>query len=512
MTEANAAASSGGHEEVTTSAGGAVTEANATVRSGGHEEVSTSAGGAVTEANAAVSSGGYEEVTTSASGAVTEANATVRSGGHEEVTTSAGGAVTEANAAASSGGHEKIAAEGSGEISGVVYFGNDWYGENRTSSHHVASRLAQRVPLLYVDSPGMRAPNASGRDLRRALRKLAAAFRRPQYLHSNLWHCTVPQLPFRALPGIDALNRHFGRWAVRRALRLAGIRRPVSWFVVPHPGFLAGTLGEDLVVYYCIDDYAAHPGVDAAVIGERDEALSRRADLLFVSPPALLASKRSLNSNVVAAPHGVDVALFAQAADRAAEIPLPARNLPGPVIGYIGSIHEWIDVPMLEWLAQQRPSWSFLLVGHAHVNVERLRRLPNIHLVGAQPYLDLPGWARAFDAAIIPYRLNRQVANASPLKLREYLATGKPVISVRNPEIEKFSAWVRLADGREQFLQQIELALREDSPQAAAERRAAVADQDWDQRVVAVISKVRAALVAQRRSLPLSPTVPASDP
>jgi glycosyltransferase involved in cell wall biosynthesis len=381
---------------------------------------------------------------------------------------------------------------------GVAYFGNDWRAENRTSSHHVAMRLARCVPVLYVDSPGMRAPSASGRDLRRALRKLREAVRAPRQVAVNLWHCTVPQLPFRRIPGVDALNRAFGRWAVRRALRLCGIRRRLSWFVVPHPGFLAGRLDEQLCVYYCIDDYAAHPGVDADAIAACDEALSRRADVLFVAPPALLASKRALNPHVVPAPHGVDLALFARAADPDTPVPAAARDLPGPVVGYIGSLHEWIDIPMLAWLAAQRPHWSFLLVGQVHTDVSALRALHNVHFAGAQPYASLPGWARAFDAAVIPYRLNRQVAHANPLKLREYLATGKPVVSVRNPEIEKFARWVRLADGREQFLAQLDAALAEDDPQAARERMAAVAGQDWDARVADVLVTVAAALDARR--------------
>ena len=380
----------------------------------------------------------------------------------------------------------------------IVYFGNDWLAENRTSSHHVATRLARIAPLLYVSSPGLRAPQASGRDLGRMLRKLRASLRPPSEVEPGLWHCTVPQLPFRRIPGVDAVNLAFGRWSVRRAMRAAGIGRCISWFVVPHPGFLAGRLGEDLCVYYCIDDYAAHPGVDAERIGRRDAELSRRADVLFVAPPTLLAPKQALNPNTIASPHGVDVELFARAADAETEVAAGALALARPVIGYFGSLHDWIDFGLIEWLARERPHWSFLLVGHVATDVGALAGLPNVHLAGPQPYASLPAWAKAFDVAIIPYRLNRQVANANPLKLREYLATGKPVVSVRNAEIEKFARWVRIADDREAFLAAIERTLADDSPADALERRAAVADQTWDRRVADVVGHVAAALA--RRS------------
>ena len=81
---------------------------------------------------------------------------------------------------------------------------------------------------------------------------------------------------------------------------------------MPHPGFLAGRLGEDFRVYYCIDDYAAHPGVDAEHIGRRDAALCRDADLVFVAPPTLVEAKRALNPRTVFSPHGVDADLFAR--------------------------------------------------------------------------------------------------------------------------------------------------------------------------------------------------------
>ena len=130
--------------------------------------------------------------------------------------------------------------------------------------------------------------------------------------------------------------------------------------------------------------------------------------------------------------------------------------------------------------------------------------LPNVHLVGAQPYATLPAWAKAFDAAIIPYRLNRQVANANPLKLREYLATGKPVVSVGNAEIEKFARWVRIADDHAGFLAALDVAIHDQSAEATAARIAAVADQTWDRRVEDVLEAVAQAMTMRQQNSLLS--------
>lgn len=125
--------------------------------------------------------------------------------------------------------------------------------------------------------------------------------------------------------------------------------------------------------------------------------------------------------------------------------------------------------------------------------------------MGTQPYATLPAWAKSFDAAIIPYRLNRQVANANPLKLREYLATGKPVVSVRNPEIEKFSGLISIADDHASFLAALDDTLANDTADATARRMAAVAGQTWDARVASILDTV-ANVLANRavESKPLS--------
>src|SRR6266404_5057432 len=98
----------------------------------------------------------------------------------------------------------------------IVYFGNDWFAENRTSSHHIAKRLAERFPLLYVESPGLRAPKATSRDVKKLWTKLRNAFLLPTSIAGRMWHTTLPQIPFRNVPLVSALNRRLGVLLMKR--------------------------------------------------------------------------------------------------------------------------------------------------------------------------------------------------------------------------------------------------------------------------------------------------------
>jgi glycosyltransferase involved in cell wall biosynthesis len=372
----------------------------------------------------------------------------------------------------------------------VIYFGNDWLAENRTSSHHVAERLAERTRVLYVDTPGLRAPKANGRDLRKLGRKLLSAARPPRRIGDRLWQMSVPQIPFRRLPFVQRVNLALGKLLVKLALKRLGFGRTVSWFAVPHPGALANAFGEAAVVYYCIDDYAALPDVDARAVAQMDAQLTSRADQVFVASLPMLLAKQQHKPTTVLAPHGVDVALFESASDPQLSIAPGARHLPRPVVGFFGLIEEWIDLDLIADLAERRPQWTFLMIGRLAVDPGRLKALPNVRFAGPQPYRSLPNWAKAFDVAIIPYRLTRQVVNAAPLKLREYLATGKPVVAVPAPEIERFAGLVRIARGPDQFIREIEDALVNDGDADRTRRIAATQTMTWDARVRDVVAVV----------------------
>src|SRR4029077_5460250 len=114
---------------------------------------------------------------------------------------------------------------------------------------------------------------------------------------------------------------------------------------------------------------------------------------------------------------------------------------------------------------------------------------PNIHYLGAKPYATLPAYGSAFDVAIIPYRLTQQVFCANPIKLREYLAMGKPVVSVSTPEIDKFADVVAIAHTREEYLAKLDSVLsRVNSPEDIRRRQKRVAAEGWDARLTRVLA------------------------
>ena len=169
--------------------------------------------------------------------------------------------------------------------------------------------------------------------------------------------------------------------------------------------------------------------------------------------------------------------------DPATAIPDDLRGLRRPVVGFFGQLADWVDLELVRALARARPEWSFALVGRATTDLEPLRGLPNVHLLGPKPYSVLPNYCRGFDVGIIPFRTNELTVRANPLKLREYLAAGLPVVATPLPEVARYDGLVYVADGPDAYLTQIEAALRESSSEAARRRIDAMQKEGWDARV-----------------------------
>ncbi len=377
----------------------------------------------------------------------------------------------------------------------ILYFGNDWSGENRTSSHHVARWLASRCRVIYVECPGLRAPKGTGRDLMKVLAKVRLGLSGPRAQPEGPSVQTLLQVPLHRFSWVRRLNRVLILWQLRRTLTRLGVRAPVTWFVVPHLAGIVGELGDRLSVYYCIDDYASLPDVDAAAVRQMDEELTRRADLVFVASETLLEAKRLLNPETHVSPHGVDFAHFSRAQDPALPVPEDIAALPHPVVGFFGLIERWIDLGLVHWLAEQRPHWTFLMIGRVAVPDAEVPRRPNLVYLGRRPYESLPAYGKAFAAALIPYHLTPQVLHANPIKLREYLAMGKPIVSVSTPEIDRFSSHVRIGRSREELLAHLDAAVDVGlTPAEIAAQTALASTMTWDANLRRVFERVESHL------------------
>jgi len=380
----------------------------------------------------------------------------------------------------------------------ILYFGNDWMAENRTSSHHVARWLAKRYRVIYVESPGLRAPKGTGRDIKKLLSKVGLALRGPRPTPEGLEVQTLLQIPFHGSPLVRRLNGQLLRATLQVLMRIARARRPLTWFVVPHLAAVAGQLGERLSVYYCIDDYASLPDVDTEAVRLMDESLTRKADLVFVASDTLLERKRAQNPNTHVSPHGVDYDHFVKAQDPALAVPADVADMKGPIIGFFGLIERWIELGLVAWLAEQRPDWTFLMIGRVAVPDSEVPRLPNVRFIGRRPYETLPAYGKAFTVAMIPYHLTPQVIHSNPIKLREYLAMGKPIVSVSTPEIDKFAEVVAIARTREEYLAKLDEAVaRGLTPEQVRRQTELASTMTWDANLRKVIAVVEQQLAAR---------------
>jgi glycosyltransferase involved in cell wall biosynthesis len=299
----------------------------------------------------------------------------------------------------------------------------------------------------------------------------------------RVWVFTLPiVLPFFQMSAaVNWVDNLFLVPILRWALGRVGFRRPVLWTYTPHSADLVGRLGERLVVYECVDEFTASKGlVRPATIAALERDLLGKADVVIVTAPALLETKRALAREIHLVPNGAEIEHFARASRPDTIVPPDLARLPRPVIGFIGWIQYWVDFDLIAYAARARPEWSFVLVGPAEplARVDKVRGLRNVHFLGRKPYALVPDYVAGFDVCMNPYVLDGGAEATNPLKVYEYLASGKPVVSVDMPAAREFGDCIIRAKDAPGFLAGLEQAL-ESGGEGAVQRQAAVAEHSW---------------------------------
>lgn len=312
-----------------------------------------------------------------------------------------------------------------------LVFSDDW-GEHPSSCQHIFRHIAKDHRVLWVNTIGMRNPTFTLRDARKVVRKVAKMMGAGQTLATadiadgHLTVCQPLMFPGIQSSIVRAFNARSVTTAVRSRLQGLGVHDPIVVSTVPNVVDYPNLLRGRQLIYYCVDDFSLWPGVDAELVRAMESRLIARADCLIAVSEVLQVRITAPGKRAHLLTHGVDVELFLTPATR--EHPV-LSDIPKPRAGFFGLIDGRMDWELVVSLAQQMPDTAFVLAGPVDASAGELPQIKNLHVVGSIRYAELPELIAGLDVLILPYRTGALAAALSPLKLKEYLATGKPVIS-----------------------------------------------------------------------------------
>jgi GT2 family glycosyltransferase len=373
----------------------------------------------------------------------------------------------------------------------VCFSGQDfWYHNRAHSDIQLMRNVAAQRRVLFVNSIGMRMPipgrsTQAWRRIWRKAKSMAKLVRTPIAELPNFHVMTPVTLPLYGSATARGLNAAMVRTQVRLVSWALGIKCPSYIVTIPTAWDVVRPMQRRSLIYNRSDLHSSFPEADKALIESYEAQLLRHCDFVCYVSRALMAHERaSTGARAVFLDHGVDLDHFRalpwdrQAAD--------TRDLPRPRIGFFGGLDDYIiDFDLLERLATEIPEASLVLVGDATLSMERFTRFKNVHWLGFKPYEEIPAYGSAFDVALMPWLGNEWIRHSNPIKLKEYLALGLPVVTIDFPEAHYYAEHLAIAKNADDFIAQVRHLLS--SPPNAAAQRAAVLTKSWAHRAALLI-------------------------
>jgi len=368
----------------------------------------------------------------------------------------------------------------------LVYGSALWFTQSRVNCHHLTERLAAERPVLYVESVGARTPRMH--EWRRIVPRLLRSLRPLRRVGPQLW--IFSPLPLPAYGRGAEMN---SRWVGSQVRALLAPRR---WSVEAcwafHPMGLGTTTAVKPrgVIYYCVDDYAANPGVDAEAIRGMEKALAGLADVTITTGEPLAARLRGVARRVETLPNVADTELFGRDFSGVRHPVLDALDaLPHPRLGYLGNLAAYkVDLELIQCIARLRPDWTIALVGPTNrgdvqAAVGGQVSAPNVHWLGEVPHQIAPAVIDRFAVALLPSARHQVMQASFPLKFFEYLLRGKPIVARPVPALEPYTEWLDLADDAQTFVAAAEMRLSGRGADMPERRRHFAQDFGWRERM-----------------------------
>ncbi len=398
-------------------------------------------------------------------------------------------------------------AAGAPHVDGVICFGDsDWWYHNR--GHYdmqMMRQMAAHMPVLYVNSIGVRMPQLreGGMFLRRIRRKMQSLGRGLTAAEPNFSVFSPLSVPGRLG---QVVSRPVLVQQVRQAARRLGIHHPLVWVACPTAATVVDRLRPAAVIYQRTDAYENLPGADAGQIRRLDRLMKKRADVTLFCSSYVMETEKAQCRNPMFVDHGVDFDRFAAAGRNGSDVELlhldPLKGVGRPRIGFVGSIDSHtFDAGLFNAVVRQLPEVEFVLVGGCSLP-EGWCRAPNVTHVGQRPYEQVAAYMAACDVLIMPWNRNDWIRACNPVKLKEYLAVGRPVVTTFFEELHRYDGFVRVAGDADSFAEAIRDALV--APETEETLRERVRRETWRAKGRLLLAELtRLGLLARETEVPI---------
>jgi len=344
-----------------------------------------------------------------------------------------------------------------------LVFSDDW-GEHPSSCQHVFKHIAKTHKVLWVNTIGMRNPTFTKKDVKKIIYKVKKMFSDsgetsptvPLISSTNLSVVQPFMLPFSSVPIIRQFNRCMVIYALKKKLAAFNIKKLFFVTTVPNACDYVGYCNEKKVIYYCVDDFAEWPGLEQQLISKMEQDLINKSDIFLATSNKLYHKLLRTNKPTYLLTHGVDLSFFNKKSVVEHDL---LRNIPKPRVGYFGLFDDRSDKVLISEIAARLPYISFVITGKIETDISMLQKNQNIYFTGSVPYTELPAIVQGWDICFLPYLINNLTESINPLKLKEYLASGKPVVSTPIAEALAIKKMIYIAESAEEFKKSIEAIL-----------------------------------------------------
>lgn len=368
-----------------------------------------------------------------------------------------------------------------------------------TPVQQVMQRLAPENRIIHVEPfhPPLAWLKKSNSVLKRELRRERQPVLRQVADNVFTYRPRYPYLPFNMRSRVvEKLNAPMYKAELISLLKKFDAREFWLWaFFGQNASVL--NLNYKHFIYDCADDYPPYfpRQSEKKFVNKIDAEFCRRADIVFVGSEPLRIKKIDFNSRTFVVNHAADVAHFMKAAADETVVPKDLEAIPHPRLGFVGMMDAIrFDVELIRKLAEN-PLYQIVIVGDFVGELKvTLPAQPNIHLLGMKAISELPSYLKGLDICLMPYQVNETTRYIYPLKLHEYMATGKPVVSTMIPAVESFREVIYVADSAGDFVESVARALKESDVDLKLKRREIAQRHSWEHHVKRKIELINSQL------------------